>query len=188
MRTRRFAVATARRFTGMISPEPQCQSAVGQSLRSRNRQRIPGTLRRRIPQVRASRAVLRSAQLWCEADAARLRPGSRAACLGASVMASRRLQFATRFCERHWRQPPRRSGFGTRDRPHSLHQGRWADRARGRDTTTPARVPRRRRDNATGYKPQQNRIRQPRPRVRSRRRPTKWFMTSPGSFRTRRAL
>ena len=35
-------------------------------------------------------------------------------------MASRRLQFATRFCERHARQPPRRSGFGTQDRPHSL--------------------------------------------------------------------
>jgi len=53
-----------------------------------------------------------------------LRPGSRAACLVASAMASRRLQFATRFDERHRRQPPRRSGFGTRDRPHSLHQGR----------------------------------------------------------------
>jgi len=24
------------------------------------------------------------------------------------------------FCERHWRQPARRFGFGTRDRPHSL--------------------------------------------------------------------
>ena len=44
-----------------------------------------------------------------------------------SVAASRQLQVATRFCERHARQLPRRSGFGTRDRPHSLHQGRWAD-------------------------------------------------------------
>jgi len=35
-------------------------------------------------------------------------------------MASRRLQFATRFCERHRRQPARRFGFDTRDRPHSL--------------------------------------------------------------------
>jgi hypothetical protein len=34
------------------------------------------------------------------------------------------LQFAIRFYERHSRQPPRRFGFGTRDRPHSLHQGR----------------------------------------------------------------
>jgi hypothetical protein len=32
----------------------------------------------------------------------------------ASVTPSRRLQFATRFYERHSRQPPRRSGFGTR--------------------------------------------------------------------------
>jgi hypothetical protein len=38
----------------------------------------------------------------------------------ASATASRRLRFATRFCERHSRQPPRRSGFGTRHRPHSL--------------------------------------------------------------------
>jgi hypothetical protein len=65
-----------------------------------------------------------AAQLWCEADAARLRPGSRAACIFASVTASRQLQFATRFFERHARQLPRRSGCGTRDRPHSLHQGR----------------------------------------------------------------
>ena len=36
-----------------------------------------------------------------EAGAARLRPGSRAAYLVASSMASRRLHFATRFCERH---------------------------------------------------------------------------------------
>jgi hypothetical protein len=42
----------------------------------------------------------------------------------ASVTASRQLQFATRFFERHARQLPRRLGFGTRDRPHSLHQGR----------------------------------------------------------------
>ena len=41
-------------------------------------------------------------ELWCEAGAARLRPGSRAAYLIASVTASWRLQFATRFCERHW--------------------------------------------------------------------------------------
>jgi hypothetical protein len=47
-----------------------------------------------------------------EAVAARLRPGSRTACLIASVTASRRLQFATRFFERHRRQPPRRSSFG----------------------------------------------------------------------------
>ena len=31
----------------------------------------------------------------------------------ASAAASRRSQIATRFCERHTRQPPRRSGFGT---------------------------------------------------------------------------
>jgi hypothetical protein len=37
------------------------------------------------------------------------------------------LQVATRFSGRHWRQRPRRFGFGTRDRPHSLHQARWAD-------------------------------------------------------------
>jgi hypothetical protein len=30
------------------------------------------------------------------------------------------LQIAIRFFERHARQPPRRFGFGTRDRPHSL--------------------------------------------------------------------
>ena len=53
-----------------------------------------------------------------------VRPGSRAAYSMASVTASRRLQFATRFCERHWRQPPCRVGFGTRDWLHSLHQGR----------------------------------------------------------------
>jgi hypothetical protein len=40
------------------------------------------------------------------------------------TLASRRLHFAIRFFERHWRQPPRRSGFGTWDRPHSLHQAR----------------------------------------------------------------
>ena len=45
--------------------------------------------------------------------AARLRPGSRAACLFASVTASRQLQFATRFSQRHSRQLPRRFGFGT---------------------------------------------------------------------------
>jgi hypothetical protein len=65
-----------------------------------------------------------AAQLWCEADAARLRPGSRAACFIASVTASRQLLFATQFFERHCRQPPCRYDFGTRDRPHSLHQGR----------------------------------------------------------------
>jgi len=43
-----------------------------------------------------------------------LRSGSRAAYLVASVTASRPLQFATRFHERHSRQPPRRFGFGTR--------------------------------------------------------------------------
>jgi len=36
---------------------------------------------------------------WCEADTARLRPGSRAACLGASVTASQPLQFASRSFE-----------------------------------------------------------------------------------------
>jgi hypothetical protein len=61
-----------------------------------------------------------AAQLHAEAGAARLRPGSRAAYIFARVTASRRLQFATRFSERCSRQPPRRSGFGTRDRPHSL--------------------------------------------------------------------
>jgi len=55
-----------------------------------------------------------AAQLHAEAGAARLRPGSRAACVIASAAASRRLQFATRFCKRHRRQPPRRFGFGTR--------------------------------------------------------------------------
>jgi hypothetical protein len=53
-----------------------------------------------------------------------VRPGSGPAAelptFSPSAVASRRLQFATRFCERHWRQPPRRFGFGTRDRPHSL--------------------------------------------------------------------
>lgn len=63
---------------------------------------------------------LGSVQLRCEAVAARLRPGSRAAYFVASAVASRRLQFATRFCERRCRQPARRFGFGTRDRPHSL--------------------------------------------------------------------
>jgi hypothetical protein len=50
---------------------------------------------------------------WCEAVTARLRLGSRAASFIASVTESRRLQFATRSCARHWRQPPRRFGFGT---------------------------------------------------------------------------
>ena len=54
-----------------------------------------------------------AAQLHAEAAAARLRPGSRAAYFMASAVASRRLQFATRFGERHWRQPARRFGFGT---------------------------------------------------------------------------
>ena len=64
--------------------------------------------------------VSRAAQLHAEAGAARLRLGSRAACFLASVRASRRLRIATRFFERHARQPPRRSGFVTRNRPHSL--------------------------------------------------------------------
>jgi hypothetical protein len=42
-----------------------------------------------------------------------LRPAGRAGCVLASVTASRRLQLATRFFERHRRQPPRRSCFGT---------------------------------------------------------------------------
>ena len=42
----------------------------------------------------------------CEAGTPRLRPGSRAAYLIASVTASRRLQFATRCYARHWRQQP----------------------------------------------------------------------------------
>jgi hypothetical protein len=54
-----------------------------------------------------------AAQLHAEAGAARLRPGSLAASVAASAVASRRLQFATRFRERHRRQPPRRFGFGT---------------------------------------------------------------------------
>jgi hypothetical protein len=37
-----------------------------------------------------------------------------------AVTVSRPLQIATQFYERHARQPPRRSGFGARDRPHSL--------------------------------------------------------------------
>jgi hypothetical protein len=63
-------------------------------------------------------------KLWCEAGTARLRPGSRAAYVVASVTASRRLQIASRGFATPRRQPPRRSGFGTRDRPCSLHQGR----------------------------------------------------------------
>jgi len=47
-------------------------------------------------------------------------PAAELPTLVASATASRRLQFATRFCECHRRQPARRSGFGTRDRPHSL--------------------------------------------------------------------
>jgi hypothetical protein len=47
-----------------------------------------------------------------------VRPGfGPAAELPASSQARRRhggLQFATRFCERHARQPPRRAGFGAR--------------------------------------------------------------------------
>jgi hypothetical protein len=43
------------------------------------------------------------------------------------VTASRPLQVATRFFERHSRQRPRRFGFGRRNWPCSLHQGRWAD-------------------------------------------------------------
>jgi hypothetical protein len=65
-------------------------------------------------------SVADAAQLHAEAGAARLRLGSRAASVIVSVAASRRLQFAIRFFERHRRQPPRRSGFGTRDWPHSL--------------------------------------------------------------------
>jgi hypothetical protein len=63
-----------------------------------------------------------AAQLWCEAGTARLRPGSRAAYVVASVTASRRLQITSRGSATPRRQPPRRSGFGTRDRPCSLHQ------------------------------------------------------------------
>jgi len=51
---------------------------------------------------------------YAEAGAARLRLAGRAGCDVPSVTASRRLQFATQFCERHSRQPPRRFGFGTR--------------------------------------------------------------------------
>jgi len=68
-----------------------------------------------------------AAQLWCEAVTARLRPGSRAAYFSASVTASRRLQFASRGAATPQRQPPCRSGFGTRNWPCSLHQGRWPD-------------------------------------------------------------
>ena len=42
---------------------------------------------------------LGSVQLRCEAAAARLRPGSRAACLVASVTASRRLQNRQSLCQ-----------------------------------------------------------------------------------------
>ena len=62
----------------------------------------------------------------------------RAAYVVASVMASRRLQVATRFFERHSRQPPRRSGFGTRDWPCSVHQGRWG---RGNQVTVDPPIP-----------------------------------------------
>jgi hypothetical protein len=48
--------------------------------------------------------------------------GSRAAYAIASLSASRPLQVATRFFERHSRQRPRRSGFGARSRPRSLHR------------------------------------------------------------------
>jgi len=48
-------------------------------------------------------------------------PEAEMPCFISSVTASRRLQFATRFSERRWRQPPRRSGFGTRYWPHSFH-------------------------------------------------------------------
>jgi hypothetical protein len=41
-----------------------------------------------------------------------VRPAGRAGCVTASVKASRRLHVATRFCERHRRQPARRFGFG----------------------------------------------------------------------------
>jgi len=56
-----------------------------------------------------------------------LRPGSarQPSCLrhrerdGITAVAVRQALYATSR-----RQPPRRCGFGTRDRPHSLHQGR----------------------------------------------------------------
>jgi hypothetical protein len=51
-------------------------------------------------------------------------PPAEPAAYFASVTASRRLQFASRGFATPRRQPPRRFGFGTRDRPHSLHQGR----------------------------------------------------------------
>ncbi len=57
----------------------------------------------RIAAVRARRG----AYLRWEADAARFRPGSRAAYFIASVTASRQLQFATRCYARQWRQLPR---------------------------------------------------------------------------------
>ena len=47
-------------------------------------------------------------------------PAAELPTFAASAAASRRLQLATRFSERHARQPARRFGFGTRDRPHSL--------------------------------------------------------------------
>jgi len=47
--------------------------------------------------------------------------GSRAGCIFASVAASRRLQFGGRCIATYRRQPPCRFGFGTRDRPCSLH-------------------------------------------------------------------
>jgi hypothetical protein len=55
---------------------------------------------------------------------ARLRPGNAAAYFVASVTASRRLQLATRFVERHWRQPPplrlRRAGPAAQLTPTTL--------------------------------------------------------------------
>src|SRR5688500_10155872 len=55
---------------------------------------------------------------------ARLRPGSRAAYVIASVTASRRLQFASRGFATPRRRPPRRFDFGTRDGAVQLTPGR----------------------------------------------------------------
>jgi hypothetical protein len=48
------------------------------------------------------------------------RPDSRAAYFIAGATASRRLQIAIRFFERHAWQRPRHAGFGTQARPNSL--------------------------------------------------------------------
>jgi len=84
--------------------------------------------------------------------------GSRAACIIASAAASRRLQFATRFCERHSRQPPRRFGFGTQNRPHSLCAKESLGEGDDDDVVERAHCPKPSNENPTGPKPVQQRV------------------------------